>query len=207
MRAALVAVPSSPKGRAQRKGEIKRALPIAFIAALLLSGVTTIGSALYIPIKAQLAQVLLDRAFDQSLQQGSPVKPWSWADTAPIARLEVPRLDAQEIVLSGGSGEAMAFGPTALIDDRRRGISILAAHRDTHFAFVKDLTLGDNLSLERTDGSVEQYEITHFETVQWDSFTYPAHGGEGLLALTTCYPFGTDMPGPLRRVAWARRIN
>ena len=47
--------------------------------------------ALWIHAKALLAQVLLERAFAASLATGGAVKPWSWADTWPVARIEVPR--------------------------------------------------------------------------------------------------------------------
>ncbi|WP_299191344.1 sortase [uncultured Erythrobacter sp.] len=165
------------------------------------------AKALYIPIKAEVAQVMLAHAFDESVRTGAPVKPWSWADTAPMAKVTLPRQGVSEIVLLGGSGEAMAFGPTALVDARARGLTILAAHRDTHFTFMRDLKAGDALTFTRIDGSVERYEVTHLETVRWDEFTYPAGSETGLLALTTCFPFDTHEPGPLRRVAWAKRVS
>ncbi len=194
-------------GRAVTKGEWWRALPLLLIGAVLLSGIALTAKALYIPVKAEVAQILLARAFDQSVEQGTPVKPWSWADTAPMAKVSAPRLGVSEIVLSGGSGEAMAFGPTSLVDDPASHVTVLAAHRDTHFEFVQDLSIGDEIVLERIDGSSVTYRIGSLETLRWDEFTYPADGGEGLLALTTCFPFDTDKPGPLRRVAWAHRIT
>lgn len=204
MQAALTIV--QDKGRAASEGGIGRALPLLLCAILLLSGAALTTKALYIPVKAEVAQVLLNRAFDQSLATGTPVKPWSWADTAPMARISVPRLGASDVVLSGGSGEAMAFGPTAMVDDPARRVTILAAHRDTHFMFVRDLKAGDEIVMERIDGTRARYRVTGFETVRWDEFSYPADGGEGLLALTTCFPFDTHTPGPLRRVAWAQRM-
>ena len=42
---------------------------------------------------------------------GSAVKPWSWADTWPVARIAVPRLGRHAIALAGSSGQALAFGP------------------------------------------------------------------------------------------------
>lgn len=188
-----------------------RALPLLVIVALLLSGAAVTAKALYIPVKAEVAQVMLTRAFNASVESGRPVKPWSWADTAPIARITVPRLGKSEVVLSGGSGEAMAFGPTALVDDPARALTILAAHRDTHFEFVQDLVPGDLVEMERLDGTRTAYRITHLETVRWDEFAHPHDGrgiGDGgLLALTTCYPFGSSTPGPLRRVAWAELVG
>ena len=195
------------EGRAKEKGEFRRAFPVALCALVLLAGIGLTAKALYIPVKAEVAQVLLDRAFDQSLSSGSPVKPWSWADTAPLARISVERLGVSEVVLSGGSGEAMAFGPTALLDNPAGRVTVLAAHRDTHFGFLRDLAVGDVVRLQRIDGREAYYRISSMQTVRWDEFGVPADGGDGLLALATCYPFGTDRPGPLRRVAWARRID
>lgn len=186
---------------------IRRILPLLACLAALLGGGALTAKALYIPVKAQVAQVLLTRAFDRSIATGTPVKPWSWADTAPIARVSVERLWVSDIVLSGGSGEAMAFGPTALVDDRARRVTVIAAHRDTHFAWMRDVVPGDIVVMERIDGSVARYRITNLETVRWDAFAHPADGGDGLIALTTCYPFDSHTPGPLRRVAWAERIT
>ena len=194
------------EGRAL-KGGLLLALPLWMIAARRVGGAALTARALYIPLKAEVAQVLLARAFDQSLEQGTPVKPWSWADTAPVSRVRVERLGVSEIVLSGGSGEAMAFGPTEVFDDRARGVTVLAAHRDTHFEFVRDLQAGDLVTLDRIDGTSETYRVRGFETVRFDEFTYPAHGGSGLLALTTCWPFGSQVSGPMRRVAWAEKLG
>ncbi len=196
---------SANTGRADMKGVLQRALPLMLFAAIIVGGLGLTAKALYIPVKAELAQILLARAFEDSLEQGTPVKPWSWADTAPMARVTVSRLGVSEVVLSGGSGEAMAFGPTAVLDDAARNVTVLAAHRDTHFEFVQKLRAGDEITLERIDGTSEQYAVRAFETVRWDEFGVPDHN-TGLLALTTCYPFDTDTPGPLRRIAWAQRI-
>src|ERR1700733_8029430 len=86
-------------------------LPPATAAIFALVGVWLIGDALYIHAKAALAQVLLERAFAAEITSGTVVKPWSWADTWPVARIEVPRLAAHAIVLAGGTGQALAFGP------------------------------------------------------------------------------------------------
>ncbi len=71
------------------------------------------------PAKARLAQILLERAFVQTIETGDNVKPWSWADTWPIARIEVKRLNANAIVLHGSSGQALAFGPGHIENHRR----------------------------------------------------------------------------------------
>jgi sortase A len=125
-------------------------------------------------------------------------------------------------VLPGGSGEAKAFGPAAILDLPQSGVTVLAAHRDTHFEFVRDLEAGNALTLERIDGSKAGDRITSLSTLRregggtavgrrwegggtavgqrWYEFTCPVSSHAALLALTTCYLFGSDTPGPLRRV-------
>ena len=76
-----------------------------------LLGLILFGQGAYIHAKALLAQVLLQRAFDETIATGHPTKPWSWADTWPVARIEVKRIGASAIVLAGSSGQALAFGP------------------------------------------------------------------------------------------------
>src|SRR5262249_38739549 len=59
--------------------------------SLILAGVVVFGQGIYIHAKALLAQVLLQRAFSETIASGRQVKPWPWADTWPIARIAVER--------------------------------------------------------------------------------------------------------------------
>ena len=110
------------------------------------------GQGAYIHAKALLAQVLLERAFAATIATGRDDKPWSWADTWPVARIEVKRLDASAIVLAGSSGQALAFGPGHVeltADAGERGVAVYSAHRDTHFRFLKDVRIGDEIAVTR----------------------------------------------------------
>src|SRR6202048_3617158 len=78
---------------------------------LALVGLVLFGQGAYIHAKALLAQVLLERAFAETIASGRATKPWSWADTWPVARIEVRRLGASAVMLAGSSGQALAFGP------------------------------------------------------------------------------------------------
>ena len=74
---------------------------------------------------------------------GTTVKPWSWADTWPVARIEVPRLNESAIVLArqqraGARLRARPRGADARAR-ARSGTAIYSAHRDTHFAFLGDV--------------------------------------------------------------------
>src|SRR3954465_8550891 len=109
-----------------------------FILPLLLAviGLILFGQGAYIHAKALLAQVLLERAFEKTIATGRETKPWSWADTWPVARIEVKRRHASPIGPPGSSGQALAFGPGHIertADAGERGVSVFSAHRDTHF--------------------------------------------------------------------------
>jgi sortase A len=153
-----------------------------------------------------LAQVLLERAFAAEIASGTVVKPWSWADTWPVARIAVPRLNAHAIVLAGGSGQALAFGPGHLErtpDAGDPGTAVYAAHRDTHFAFLGQVEAGDEIVVTGRGGTTSRFRVTHTAVVRWDSSGIdPAAPGRHLV-LATCWPLDSALPGPLRLVVYA----
>ncbi len=87
-------------------------------AAILLVGICLTGRAVYLHAKGELAGILIRRAWTQSIQTGKPHPPWSWADTHPVARLRIPRLGYDEIVLEGATPRTLAFGPARLLSGR-----------------------------------------------------------------------------------------
>src|SRR5688500_19114061 len=93
---------------AARRRERRR--PIRLVTVLvLIAGVTIASQGAWIHVKAKLAQILLEMSW-QAARAGRPsVKPWPWADTHAVAKLEVGGGSA--IVLAGASGRTMAFGP------------------------------------------------------------------------------------------------
>lgn len=183
--------------------EFLRRLPFLLLFA---AGIALAAKGAWIPAKAWAAQILLERAFAGGLATGRPVKAWSWADSAPVARISVPRLGAAGIILSGGSGEALAFGPAHLPASAPlgggRGTAVVAAHRDTHFRFLEHVRPGDEIEVETLDGRTLRYRVAGTRVVRSDSYA-PA----GDLALVTCWPFGATERGPWRFVVTAQRLN
>jgi sortase A len=183
---------------------------IALIAALAIAGSALIGQGAWIHAKAMLAQVLLNRAFAQTIATGHPVKPWSWADTWPVAKIEVPRLAVSEIVLAGSSGQALAFGPGQVETSANvgePGVVVYSAHRDTHFRFLKDVKVDDMIAVTRKDGEVFLYRVTHTSVVRFDQSGIDPHADGKFLVLTTCWPFDAVTPGPERYVVYAEIVD
>jgi sortase A len=180
-------------------------------ACLLVFGAVLIGCGLYMPAKAALAQVLLERAWTRVQAGEDGAKPWPWADIHPVAEILIPRLGERSIVLEGASGEAMAFGPGHMTNTARigeRGTAVVAAHRDTQFARLGELQIGDVIVATARDGRRTVFRVAALRVVRANaSGLDPADTGPNgaRLALVTCYPFGGVVRGPLRYVVLADR--
>ncbi len=181
---------------------------LSFIIAL--AGLLLFGQGAYVHAKAWLAQILLERAFARTIATGQPTKPWSWADTWPVARIEVKRLHASTIALAGSSGQALAFGPGHVEltpDAGERGVAVYSAHRDTHFRFLRDVVIGDTIDIVRGDGKHFRYRVDHASVVRFDASGIDPLSGGYELVLSTCWPFGALTPGPERYLLHASLIR
>ncbi len=178
--------------------------------ALALIGIILFGDGAYIHAKAWLAQVLLERAFDRSVATGEMVRPWSWADTWPVARIEVKRLNASAIALAGSSGQALAFGPGHVEltpDAGERGVAVYSAHRDTHFRFLRNVVVGDEIDVTRGDGRTFRYRADATAIVRYDDSGIDPLSTGYELVLTTCWPFDALMPRPERYILHATMME
>jgi sortase A len=191
--------------------EIRRS-HVAMLAAIVLgiAGLALSAQGLWMHAKARLAQLLLERAFAQTMATGADTKPWSWADTWPIARIEVPRLKANAIVLNGSSGQALAFGPGHLENTPHAGspgTAVYSAHRDTHFRFLKDVTKGDEIVVTLRTGDTHRFRVTHTTVVRWDQSAIDPFADGRHLVLATCWPLDAKFSGPMRYLVHAERFG
>lgn len=178
------------------------------VALLILAGLGILAGAAWIPTKAALAQVLLERAFAKSLATGRPVRPWPSADTEPVARLTVG--GHSFIVLRGGSGQALAFGPGHLEETPEAGdpgTAVIAAHRDTQFSVLGAVKPGDVVTVTRRDGRRVRFRITGSRVVSWDASGIDPAGPGRNLSLVTCWPLDGLFQGPLRLVVEATLLE
>ena len=177
--------------------------------ALLVAGALIAAQALFIPAKAQVAQILMAGAWEHQLSTGDPARPWPWADFTPRAKLHFPTQNRSILALTDASGESLAFGPTlmaASVNPGERGVAVFAAHRDTHFAFLKDVKAGDEIDVDLPEGS-RTFRVTGSQVVRWDHSGILTHdGGKPRIALVTCWPLDAKAPGPMRYAVWAELI-
>ena len=183
---------------------------LALPLLLALAGLILLGQGGYLHAQAMLAQILRERAFTEAIATGRATKPWSWADTWPVARIKVKRIHASAIALAGSSGQALAFGPGHVEhtpDAGERGVAVYSAHRDTHFRFLKEVVIGDEIEVTRSDGKTFRYRAHATSIVRFDaSGIDPLANGYGLV-LSTCWPFDALTPGPDRYLLHATMIG
>jgi sortase A len=179
-------------------------------AGLIAVAIWQLGGAALIHTKAWFAPMLIERAWQKSIAEQTTVKPWFWADTYPIAKLEVPSMDITQYVLAGTNGGSLPFAPghmagTALPGEP--GSIVIAAHRDTHFKFLSDVRPGATIRLTGLDNKTTVFEITGQEIVdaRLHGIVPLTIGSE--LILVTCQPTSDFMyRGPLRLVVTARPV-
>jgi sortase A len=187
---------------------VKRPYLAALAAILLGLGAWQLGDGVWIYAKAQLAQYLLQRAWQRTLHGEAHVKPWPWADTWPIARLQMPKYGVDLILLAGASGRTLAFGPGHVSSSAipgNRGTTILSGHRDTHFRFLAHVRPGDQVIIEMPAKERYRYRVIRTDIVDARTATV-ATGFDGALVLVTCYPFDSIISGgPFRYIVTAER--
>jgi sortase A len=113
-------------------------------------------------------------------------------------------------VLSGSSGQALAFGPGHVEltpDAGERGVAVYSAHRDTHFSFLKDIAIGDEIFVTRRDGDTFRYRTDSTSIVRFDASGIDPLTDGYELVLSTCWPFDAVTPGPMRYVLHATMIG
>lgn len=86
------------------------------------------------------------------------------------------------------------------------GNAVVAAHRDTHFRFLKDLKRNDVIEMKTAAGTY-RYAVTEFRIVDPTNRILLRPQSEALLTLVTCYPFYYLGSAPKRYIVRARRVE
>jgi sortase A len=172
--------------------------PARILAGLLLIGGSLLcAQATYPLAKGWLAMRLIADAYAKA--PGS--RPWPDADFRGVARIQVPRLAVDQIVLDQASPRALAFGPGLTHRDPQHG-PVVSAHRDTHFRWMGNLQQGDELLWEQA-GSTRRYRVAAFRVVDSKQQRIALPDTDTLL-LTTCWPLDAlSAGGSMRYVVTA----
>lgn len=113
------------------------------------------------------------------------------AEGAPVARLLIPKIGLDDIVLEGVTAVALNGGPGHLPGSALpggEGNAVISAHRDRHFRRLGELGIGDTISTQTLTDSVT-WRVMSRRVVSREAPVIRKEQGE-VLTLTTCWPLG-----------------
>lgn len=127
---------------------------------------------------------------------------------APVARLMIPSLGLDEIVVEGVGDDELNAGPGHLPGSAtpgEAGNAVISAHRDRHFSTLGDLRVGDTVYTETSSGRVS-WIVTKRRVV---GAGRPAlfSTAEPVLTLTTCWPIRYFGTAPDRLIIEAKQMS
>lgn len=126
---------------------------------------------------------------------------------APVARLLIPKIRLDEIVLEGIDDEALNGGPGHYPGSPlpgQPGNSIISAHRDRHFRTLGGVAVGDTI-VTQSGSKTTQWIVVKRQVVDKDRpVLFPAK--TATLTLTTCWPIGYFGSAPERLILTAKPI-
>ena len=124
----------------------------------------------------------------------------------PLARLRIPRLGIETVIVEGADPANLALGPGHLEGSALPGSPdncIIAGHRDGPFGRLRLVRQGDVLEIAPRAGLTARYRVESVEIVDKEDTRPLAPSHEPLLTLVTCYPFHYVGPAPERFVVRA----
>jgi len=126
----------------------------------------------------------------------------------PVARLRIPRIGLDEIVIEGVGDDELNAGPGHLPGSALPGMpgnAVISAHRDRHFSHLDALQLGDTIHTE-TGQSAGSWVIVGRRIIDRNA---PAlfQSKEAVLTLTTCWPVRYFGSAPDRLILTARPVG
>lgn len=125
-----------------------------------------------------------------------------------IGDLSIPRVALDAVVLHGSDNQTLRRGPghlehTAL--PGKVGNVVIAGHRDSFFRQLRDVTVGDDVFIDTTEGHFH-YRVTSMRVVKSQDLSVLDQTGDATLTLITCYPFWVLGPAPDRFVVRAALV-
>jgi sortase A len=157
--------------------------------------------------------LFVDTRFYQARQQtrlAEPVPPGLAAtipiDGEPIGRIVIPRLGMAMVFVQGDSASILRHAVGHVADTALPGASgnvVLAGHRDTFFRPLRDVRLGDAITITTRQGDYDYVVESTFVVSPTDVRVLEPTGGH-TLTLITCFPFSYIGPAPDRFIVRAR---
>ncbi len=126
-----------------------------------------------------------------------------------IGSLSMPALELELPIIQGTGTDDLKNGVGHFVQSVLPGEvdnCVLSGHRDTVFAGLDKLKIGD-LLIVKTSAGTFTYEVSGTRIVDKDDKTVIVPTDHAVLTLTTCYPFGYIGPAPDRYIVSANLVT
>jgi sortase A len=150
------------------------------------------------------AQAKVAVALVRSANRSRPGRNWI-DDGAPVARLVIPSIDLDEIVLEGA--DEINAGPGHVAGSAfpgSAGNSIISGERDRHFSHLDAVNPGDTVVTE--SGLARDTWIVVSKRIVGRHERLVGRGSDTTLTLTTSWPIRFVGPAPERLIVTATRV-
>jgi len=174
-------------------------------ALLLIASATSVarGAIARDAARARWAELEAERAV-AGAKLSAVGAPWSEARGTPVARVTIPRLGLDEVVVEGVGDDELRAGPGHMIGSvlpGDSGTSVISAHRDRHFHALGGIAMGDTVVTESMRGRVV-WTVSRIRVVREEDSALNARPTPTLM-LTTCWPIRYVGPAPERLIVEA----
>src|SRR5271155_3199377 len=185
----------------------------------LILGIASLAFVGYSLLDAKLFQTYANWRFDRAVQHPSSpvafVQPTTVIALLPthhelssavpvsgstLGRIEIERLGISVMILEGTEAKTLRRSVGHIVGTAlpgEFGNVGLAGHRDTFFRGLRDIQMGDEISLT-TLGGLYHYRVKSMEIVPPEDIGVLNNSGGSELTLVTCYPFDFIGPAPKR---------
>jgi sortase A len=175
----------------------------------LIVGLLALGYSVYAVLDARAYQTYEQAKFEARLEDGKREPPSPLiVEGGVIGEIQVPRLHLKAIVVQGDSHtilrRAVGHVPETALPGEQGNVA-LAGHRDTFFRPLRNIRLGDAITLKTSDRDF-QYVVESTAIVASSEVGVLDASTGRTLTLITCFPFDYIGSAPNRFVVRAHEV-
>lgn len=172
---------------------------------LWVAGCTALGYCAFLWGRAEYDQAQGSRMVDRGRFEvkGRP------AVGSLVGRIEIPRLKLSAVIFEGTDDRTLDRGVGHLPGSPtpgERGNLVLAGHRDTFFAPLKNIREGDEIDVTGPEG-LSRYRVEFTQIVAPEATEVLRSTGGATLTLITCYPFRYVGNAPDRFIVRGQKVD
>ncbi len=185
-----------------KASQIRRCLP----SLIILLGLAWAVPAYWLGAKARLSQWVLEAAWAGTPStQSRALLDWAF-DTQVSGRLVWQEGGKTWYIIDGTQAENLKLAPgwhDQSVRPGEKGRALISAHKDTHFAGLGKVAVGDHLIWSTSPGEQITFTVSRLEIVPAQT-NLSVDSSDPELVLSTCYPLAASAPSTERFLIRAR---